>query len=184
MDIDDLKSNWKHAEIGNKDRNELAAITNIQNHPQLKSIRVKLVLEVVLLIIFLATYNNMFDGADKPLWANITLFAAVLCYILTDVIGYLTLKNPVQGDNLKSSLHLFYQKLNRIRLFSLVSSFLFGLAVLLFFATAFTEYRYIKFTVLFIILLIMIYLLHRNWTARTKQIKTASMEFKGADDDS
>jgi len=182
MNIDELKTHWKKAETGTKDRRELAAMTSIQNHPQLKSIRIKLVIEIVLLITFLATYSNMFDGADKPLWVNILLSAAALFYILTDVFGYLTLRKPVLGCNIKESLHQFYQKLDRVRYFSLIGSSLFGLAVLMFFTTGFAKYGVFKFTVLFIILLFMIYLLHRNWALRTKQIKTSSMEFKESSD--
>jgi len=162
MDIEELKSNWKQTKISIKDRKELASMNHIQKHPQLKSIRI----------------NNIFDGADKPLWVHITLLAAALFYIITDVFGYLTLRAPLQGENLKESLHQFYLKLNRIRIFSLISSLMFGLAVLLFFATTFTEYGVLKFSVLFISLLFMIYMLHRNWARRTRQIKTATKEFE------
>jgi hypothetical protein len=182
MNIDDLKSNWDKAGIGNKDRNELSAILDIQNHPQLKKIQIKLVIEIVLLIAFLATYNNIFDGADKPQWVNITLLAASLFYMLTDFLGYLTLRKPVQGENIKESLQQFYQKLDRVRNFSLIGSSLFGLSVLMFFATGFAEYGVLKFTVLFIGLLFMMYLLHRNWALRTKQIKKACMQFKESPD--
>jgi len=184
MDIEELKSNWKQTKISIKDRKELASMNHIQKHPQLTSIRFKLVIEVVFLFTFLATYNNIFDGADKPLWVHITLLAAALFYLITDVFGYLTLRAPLQGENLKESLHQFYLKLNRIRIFSLISSLMFGLAVLVFFATTFTEYGVLKFSVLFVSLLFMIYVLHRNWARRTRQIKTASMEFEEYSDDS
>jgi hypothetical protein len=151
---------------------------HIKNHPQLKRIRTKLIIEAILLIVFLAVYHNIFDGATKPLWVNILLIMAATLYILVDLFGYLTIKNPIQDNTINESLNKFYFKLNRIRIFSLISSFVFGLAVLEFFTTAFTEYGFLKFAVLFITLLFMIYLLHRSWTARIKQIEKVRVEFE------
>ncbi|CAN5478011.1 hypothetical protein BH10ACI1_BH10ACI1_15380 [soil metagenome] len=179
MNLEELKSNWKQTGAEQKSQAELLMMTKIQNHPILNRIRLKLIIESILLIIFLIVYHNMFDGGNKPLWANITLVISAALYILTDFIGYLILQNPVSGNNLKNSINNLHLKLKRITFFSMLTSFLFGSSVILFFAPTidFTKGKYLMLAGMIVTLIILMYLSYKNWMFRINRIKTAKAEF-------
>jgi hypothetical protein len=179
MDINELKSNWQQANIGTKNRDELRTMLAIQDHPRLTRIRIKFMIEVVLLLVFLATYNNMFDGSEKPIWVHALLIASAIGYVATDILGYLALRNPIQADNLKTSLHTLYQKLHRIHLFSLLSSFFYGVSLLLFFTSSAGDYPPLLVAGMALTFLLLIYLLHRSWASWTDQIKETGAYFEG-----
>jgi len=184
MEFDNLKSNWKKAGVGKKDRNELLMMTKIKNHPNIKKIRIKFIIETILLVVFLAVYYDGFDGATKPLWANLLLIVAAISYIFVRFIGWLVLKNPVKGDNLKTSLVNFQNKLKRMAISVLVTSFLFGTAIILFFASSidFTKGKYFILAGMALSLILMVYLSSRNWFKRVDGINTTLLDFnKSAD---
>lgn len=178
MDFNELKSNWKQSGTDKKSRKELMMMINIQNHPKLNRIRIRLIFEVILLVAFVASYHNIFDGANKPLWVNIMLIFTATLFILTDVIGFFVLQNPIRGDNLKESLHNLHINIKRISVFSLIVSFLFGLITIIFFTIAVSQYKYLKFAGLLIALFFMIYMSYNSWLQRMNQIKTSGMEFE------
>ncbi len=179
MNLEELKSNWEKAGIEKKSQAELLMMTKIQNHPKLNRIRLKLIIESVLLIAFLIVYHNMFDGGNKPLWANITLIISAALFIFTDLIGYLTLQNPIKGNNLRESLNNLHLKLKRITVFSLTVSLLFGLSVILFFTSTiiFTTGKYLILAGMIITMFVTMYLSYKYWIVRINQIKTAETEF-------
>lgn len=180
MNLDELKSNWENAGTGKKSREELFMMTKIRNHPKLNRIRIKLVIESILLIAFLIVYNNIFDGGNKPLWANITLIIGAALFMLTDFIGYLTLQNPISGNNIKNSLNAFHLKLKRITFFSLIASFIFSLSVVLFFASTvvFTKSKYLMLAGMIITMIVLIYVSYKNWMLRINLIRSAEIEFE------
>jgi hypothetical protein len=184
MEFENLKSKWKKAGVGKKDQNELLMMTKIKNHPNIKKIRIKFIIETILLVVFLAVYYDGFDGATKPLWANLLLIVAAISYIIVRFIGWLVLKNPVKGDNLKTSLVNFQNKLKRMAISVLVTSFLFGTAIILFFASSidFTKGKYFILAGMALSLILMVYLSSRNWFKRVDGINTTLLDFnKSAD---
>ena len=54
MEFDDLKSNWQHAGKPTKSVAELQLMTRVQQHPRLRRIRLKLLIETVLISAFFA----------------------------------------------------------------------------------------------------------------------------------
>lgn len=179
MNLEELKSNWKQTGAEQKSQAELLMMTKIQNHPILNRIRLKLIIESILLITFLIVYHNMFDGGNKPLWANITLVISAALYILTDFIGYLVLQNPVSRNNLKNSINNLHLKLKRIAICSLTVSLLFGSSVILFFSSMiiFTKGKYLILAVMIIMMFVSMYLSYKYWMLRINRIKTTEMEF-------
>ncbi len=180
MDFDNLKSNWKKAGQGKKDQKELLTMTKIKNHPNINRIKIKFIIETILIIVFLAVYYDAFDGATKPLWANLLLIGATTSYIIARFVGWLVLRNPIKGDNLKKSLITFQSKLQRMAFAILLTSFLFGLAIILFFATSidFTKGKYFVLAGMVLSLILLVYLSSRNWFKRVKGINTTLIEFK------
>lgn len=184
MEFDNLKSNWKKAGVGKKDQKELLMMTRINNHPNIKKIRIKFIIEAILIIVFLVVYYDGFDGATKPLWANLLLIVAAISYIIVRFVGWLVLRNPIKGDNLKTSLVNFQNKLKRMAISVLVTSSLFGSAIILFFASSidFTKGKYLILAGMVLSLMLLVYLSSRNWFKRVKGINTTLIEFKDASD--
>lgn len=181
MEFDNLKSNWKRAGQGMKDKKEILMMTKIKNHPNIKRIRTKLIIETILIIAFLVIYYDAFDGANKPLWANLFLIGATTSFIIARFVGWLMLRNPIKGDNLKISLTTFQNKLQRMAFAILLTSFLFGLAIILFFATSieFTTAKYFVLTGMIFSLILLVYISSRSWFNRVEGINTTLIEFKG-----
>ncbi|MEX2410724.1 MAG: hypothetical protein WD607_05010, partial [Candidatus Paceibacterota bacterium] len=179
MELDNLKSNWKKVGIGKKGQNELSMMTKIKNHPNITKIRIKFLIETILIIVFLAVYYDGFDGATKPLWANLLLIVATISYIIVRFVGWLVLRNPIKGDNLKTSLINFQNKLKRMAISVLVTSFLFGSAIILFFATSidFTNGKYLMLAGMVLSLILLVYLSSRNWFKRVEGINTTLIDF-------
>ncbi len=180
MDINDLKSNWKNIQADPKDKSDLLKMTKVSNHPKLRRIRIKLIIESALLIVFLAVYNNIFDGAQKPVWANIILIVGAGLYVLADLTAYLNLKNIKQKRHLKETLQNFTKKLKVISSLSLVSSLLFGSALILFFTSSinFTQSKYFILVGMIITFLLMIIASYRIWANRINHITKAIAELE------
>lgn len=184
MELDNLKSNWKKAGIGKKSQNELSLMTRVNNHPNIKKFRIKFIIEMILILIFLATYYDGFDGATKPLWANLLLIVTAISYIIVRFIGWLVLRNPIKGDNLKISLINFQNKLKRMAISVLVISFLFGASIILFFASSigFTKGKYLILAGMILSLILLVYLSSRNWFKRVEGINLTLVDFNNSAD--
>ena len=183
MELDSLKSNWKDIGQGQKNQTELWMMTKMKNHPTLKRIQIKLIIETILIVVFLAVYYDGFDGATKPLWANIVLVSATSAYIVTRFMGWLVLRNPIKEGDLKSSLTSFQSTLKRMALSVLCTSFLFGVAIISFFASGvdLSRGKYFAFAGMMITLILLVYLSSRNWLKRLKEIKTTLSEWEKVD---
>ncbi len=184
MELDKLKSNWKKMGVGRMDHNELSMITEIKNHPNIKKIRIKFIIETILIILFLAVYYDGFDGATKPLWANLLLIVSTISYIIVRFIGWLVLRNPIKGENLKTSLINFQNKLKRMAISVLVTSFLFGSSIILFFASSidFTKGKYLMLAGMVLSLILLVYLSSRNWFKRVEGIDKTLLDFNNSAD--
>lgn len=184
MEFDNLKSNWKKTGQGRKNQTELLMMTKIKNHPSIKRMRIKLIIETILIIAFLAVYYDGFDGATKPFWANILLIGTSTAYIVIRFIGWLVLRNPIKEGNLKKSLVSFQCTLKRMAITILISSFLFGSAIISFFTSSieFTQGKYFILAGMIISLILLVYLSSQHWRKRIEGIKTTLIEFDNATD--
>ena len=179
MELDKLKSTWDQSSTGEKNQNELLIMTKVENHPTIKKMKLKFFIEALLLIVFMAVYYDGFDGGTKPLWANLLLIGATSLYIFVRFIGWIILRNPINGDNLKQSLLNFQSKLKQITIAIVLTSFLFGCAVIFFFSSSidFTKGKYASIACMLLSLFLLVYLSSRNWSKRISKIKTNLKEF-------
>ena len=179
MELDTLKSDWKKMGAGKKDQKELLMMTKIKNHPNIKRIRIKFAMEAILLVAFLCVYYDGFDGDSKPLWANVLLIGVTAIYIIIRFIGFLALRNPINEGNLKKSLSRFLQNLKRMATSILLTSLLFGVAIISFFASSvnLTKGKYFMLAGMILSLMLLVYVSRRNWLKRIEGIKTTLAEF-------
>ena len=179
MELEKLKSDWKHAGTGKKNQNEILLMAKIKNHPKVKQIRIRFLIETIVIIAFLALYYDGFDGATKPIWVNIFLIGSTVAYILNRFIGWLVLRNPIEESNLTQSLKIFRNNLQRIFFFTLITSFLFGSSIILFFSVAidFTKSKYMMFAGMIVFLVLLIFVSARNWLKKVRSIERTLEEF-------
>lgn len=184
MELDNLKSNWKKVGVGKKGQNELLMMTKIKNHPNIHKIRIKFIIEAILIIVFLAAYYDAFDGANKSVWMNLLLIFTTTLYIIVRFIGWFVLRNPIKGGNLKKSLIGFQYTLKRMSILILLTSLLFGTAIISFFTSSieFTQGKYFVLVGMIISLILLVYLSSRNWLKRIEGIKKTLIEFDNVTD--
>jgi hypothetical protein len=177
MELENLKSGWQNAGAAVKSEADILKMTKITNHPSLKKIRKKLLIETLLLIFLLVVYYDWFDGDTKPFYANLLLVTAVLLYIANDVIGYISLVRPVRGINLKLSIEKYLNRIWQLSVFSLTVSFLYGISLVMFFTSVIDFTREKRFILLGIIITLIQVIL---WSARVwnKRIKTLKQQVK------
>ena len=179
MELENLKASWKNAGSDKKDQNELWMMTRIKNHPQVKKLRIKFLIESILLTIFIFVYYDGFDGNTKPLWANIVLVFSAVMYVVLRFVGWVVLRNPINGNDLKKSLSNFRRKLKGIAFGVISTSLLFGATIIIFFVSVinFTTQKYILLAIMVITLIISLYISSKIWVKRVGYITKTINEF-------
>lgn len=182
MEFDEFKENWKNAGHKTKSQLELQGMTKVRNHPVLKRIRLKLLIEAVLLSAFLVVYHDFFDGAEKPFWINGCLIASAVLFLLNDLAGFFTLQQPVSGSNLTESVGKLRLKLKHLLRSSVTTSLFFGASLILFFSWGidFTQAKYLLLAGMILGLLLFTYLSYKSWLNRLKQIQQSAEELDEA----
>jgi len=178
MELNDLKSGWQNAGEALKSEADLLKMLKISNHPSLKKIRIKLIFETIMLLLFLAIYYDWFDGDKKPFYANALLVISLLLYIANDVIGYISIK-PISGLNLKISIENYLARIKRLSVFSLVVSFLYSGSLIVFFASIinFTREKSFILLGLVIVLFQIMFWSQRVWRRWIKSLKQQVKDF-------
>ena len=183
MELNDLKSNWKNAGGAFKSESELFNMTKITHHPSLKKIRIKLIAETIFLLVFSVVYYDWFDGDKKPFYANLVLVIGLLLYIANDIIGYISIANPINGINLKLSITNYFARIKRLAIFSMVFSFLYSVSLIVFFTSVihFTREKRFLLLALAIILFQLMFWSFRIWNNRIKSLKQQVKDFETAE---
>ncbi len=138
MELNDLKSGWQNAGGAFKSEKDLQRMTRMVNHPSIKKIRTKLVIETIILVFFLFIYYDWFYGDKKPFYANLSLVVGLLLYIFNDVIGYIALLRPIRGANLKLSIQNYLMRVKRLSISSIIITILYSLSIIIFFTSVIT----------------------------------------------
>ncbi|MEO7978680.1 hypothetical protein [Flavobacterium sp.] len=177
MELNDLKSDWKNAGKNFKSEADLLLMTKIANHPSIKKIRTKLIIETVVLLFFLFIYYDWFDGEKKPFYANLSLVVGLLLYIFNDVIGYISIIRPIRETNLKLSLQNYLIRIKRLSISSIIITFLYSISIIIFFTSVitFTKEKGIILIFSVVIAVQFILLSSRMWT---KWIKNLTLQLK------
>ena len=181
MELDEFKSNWQNTGDMTKNQSELQMMTKIKNHPKLNRIRIKLIIESILLVTFLLVYHDFFDGYTKPFWVNTFLIVSVILFVVNDIIGFMTLQNPIHGTTITQSLNKLTLKLKRLSMLSIVSSLFFGISIISFFISGinFTTGKYVMLAGMIITLIGLIYVSYKNWKYRIQYFEKVIEEFSG-----
>jgi len=165
MDINDLRAEWQNAGGGLVNEEKLRLMTKISQHPTLKKLRIKLILETVFLTILLFVYYDGFDGDKKPLYANVLLVLSILLYITNNVVGFLYIKNPVRANNISLSVQNHIIVLKRMSVFSLLSSVIYAVTLLFYFSVSikFTSLKYVLVIILILSFAAVFYFSYKKW---------------------
>ena len=185
MELNDLKSGWQNAGGEFKSKEDLQRMTKMVNHPSIKKIRTKLVIETVVLVFFLFIYYDWFDGDKKPFYANLSLVVGLLLYIFNDVIGYIAIIRPIRGANLKLSIQNYLMRVKRLSISSIIITSLYSLSIIIFFTSVITFTKEKGFILVFssVVGCQLILLSFRMWTKWIKNLKLQVKEFN-LDEDS
>jgi hypothetical protein len=183
MELDDLKTNWQNAGDIYKTEADLQEMTRIVNHPSLKRVRTKLIVEIIGLTVLLLVYYDWFDGHEKSMYANLTLVTAVFLYILNDVVGYFSLSKPIMGVNLRLSIQNYLSRVTRLFILSTIASVLYSASVIIFFMSVVNLTREKKLILagIGIIFFQMIFWSSRIWRRRINKLKEQVMQFNTED---
>jgi uncharacterized membrane protein YoaT (DUF817 family) len=179
MNIDDLKSGWQNAGGQSLSEKELEMMTKIQNHPSLKKIRLKLIIEATLLTILLFVYYDGLDGARKPFYVNALLVVSALMYLTNNLIGFFFIKNPVNAASIKLALARQVATLEKISAFSMLSSVIYGASLLLFLTSeiVFTQRKYMMLAGLIVGFALIFYYSYISWQRKIAHFKALEGEF-------
>lgn len=179
MELNDLKSNWQNAGGAFKSEADLLKMTKLTHHPSLKKIRKKLIAESIFLAVFLVVYYDWFDGDKKPFYANMVLAAGLLLYLANDMIGYFAIVKPISGLNLKLSITNYLARIKRLAVFSLFSSFLYSVCIIVFFTSLihFTREKRFLLLGLSVILFQVMLWSFRVWTKWIKNLRQQVKDF-------
>lgn len=179
MELEDLKSDWQHANVPFRNEADLLKMTQIKNHPSVKKIRTKLIIEIIGFVLFLTVYYDWFDGDQKPVYANVLLVSSLLLYIANDVFGYVSIVKEMDGLNLKASLGKYLARIRRLSVYSLICTLLYSLSFLLFFSSVihFTKEKSFLLLFLVIVLFQMMFGSQRIWNRWIKSLEQQVKEF-------
>lgn len=179
MELNDLKTGWQNAGGVFKSEEELLQMTRIVNHPAIKKIRTKLIVETIVLAFILFIYYDWFDGDKKPFYANLSLVAGLLLYIFNDVIGYVSVTRPIRGANLKMSIQRYLITIKRLSISSIIITLLYSISIMIFFTSVitFTKEKALLLVFSTVVVFQLILLSFRMWNKWIKKLKLQVKDF-------
>ena len=182
MENDKLKSIWKTIPAQHKSEIELAEMISERNHPILNAIKKQAFVELFAFTIFLFCYYTMFDGAKKPLLANISLVLAISINVFHHFKAYRLQQLFRSSENVLEDLKLFAAKLKSHQLETVIAKTIFIAGMCFFFTNGieFTSKKWWTIGLIVIIFIIQLFLLNRIWMNRIRKIKTTIAEFEKA----
>ncbi|MCE7043027.1 hypothetical protein [Dyadobacter sp. CY312] len=172
MNIDELKNDWKNLQPENSIVKELSMLKKTKGNSQLNAIRLRLAIEIVSYVLFLAVYYTMFDGDKKPLYANLLLVGSFLMVIIHSLTGYLAAKNIVSGGNILQSMVNYHKKLKGYAIVSLLTRTVSLICLLVFFVSSIELDTGKKWMLVGLVLIVVIqaYVNYKIWSVRIKRI--------------
>jgi hypothetical protein len=179
MELNDLKSGWQNAGGDFKSESDLQQMTKIVNHPSIKRIRTKLIIETIVLIFILFIYYDWFDGDKKPFYANLALVVGILLYIFNDVIGYISITNPIRGANLKMSIQNYLIRTKCLSISSVIVTIIYSISIIIFFTSVitFTKEKGLMLVFCIVVVVQLVLLSYRMWGKWIKNLKLQVKDF-------
>lgn len=179
MELNEFKSGWQNAGGPPKSELELKKMTKLVNHPVIKKIRTKLVIQFTGLLLFVVFYYDWFDGNQKPLYANVALLTGLMLYLLNDMIGYKLLTKPVGEADLTRSVSCYLAKVKRLSFFSIIVTLLYSTSLLVFFISTirFTKEKWLVLMFSIVIVFQLVLLSSKLWSRWIKKLERQVADF-------
>lgn len=175
MNDEVLKSVWQGVATPQRTPAELKAIMTEKTHPVLKGIRQQLVIESIGFIALLLVYYDIFDGHQKPMYANVLLVGSLLFAIGHNLIGYFFARQKLKDGSISTLLENQLSRLKRYAVLSVLMRMLTTLGLLGFFMSAINlsekGFGILLLAVPLVILQVLV--LSRIWLRRIRQIQEA-----------
>ena len=180
MELDELKSGWQNAGGAFKSEADLKRMTRLVNHPSLKKIRTKLIVETIMLVFVLFIYYDWFDGDKKPFYANAALVVGLLLYIVNDVIGYVAIIKTVMENNLRMTIQNYLKRITRLSILSFIVTCLYSISIIIFFTSTiiFTKEKALMLVFITIVVCQLILFSSRMWVKWIKNLKQQVNDFE------
>jgi hypothetical protein len=180
MELDELKSGWQNAGGAFKSETDLKRMTRIVNHPSLKKIRTKLIVETIMLVFVFFIYYDWFDGDKKPFYANAALVVGLLLYIVNDVIGYVAIIKTVMENNLRMTIQNYLKRITRLSILSFIVTCLYSISIIIFFTSTiiFTKEKALMLVFITIVVCQLILFSSRMWVKWIKNLKQQVNDFE------
>lgn len=173
MEFEELKQNWQSIGGPEKEASELERMTRMRNHPALRRVRTRLLIEGSLILAFLALYYSALDGDQKPLWANLMLLALGIVYIGHHLWNWWALQRSIKEPNLIGALRQIESTLSNLRISSLLISALWGLSLISFlmYPRTLIELPWAWLCGILLTLSGLLFMSHRIWESKISQIQ-------------
>ena len=180
MELDELKSGWQNAGGAFKSEADLKRMTSLVNHPSLKKIRTKLIVETIMLVFVLFIYYDWFDGDKKPFYANAALVMGLLLYTVNDVIGYVAITKPVMDNNLRMTIQNYLKRITRLSILSFIVTCSYSISIIIFFTSTiiFTKEKALMLVFITIVICQLILFSSRMWVKWIKNLKQQVNDFE------
>ncbi|SDB31914.1 hypothetical protein SAMN03097699_0683 [Flavobacteriaceae bacterium MAR_2010_188] len=180
MGLDELKTSWDNSKAESRSQDEILKMTKLKNHPTLNRLRIKFVIETVMLIFFLLVFQDFFDAEKHSTMMNVLLAGAAILYIVNDSYGFYVLKNPIRGNNLKDSAQKFVKDIKILSITSISTALLFSIMVIVYFSSivSFDSRRWILLGVFTFILVGMFIIMAKDWRGKISKIEEVDRELR------
>jgi hypothetical protein len=138
-----------------------------------KQVRRQLLWEVCTFSIILIFYYDAFDGARKPIYANIVLVAAVLAVLIHSLLGYQRFQPVGESGHLRDALEKQLKRLRVYAIYSILSRGAWTIALAVFFSATITVHGWAFAAAIGATLAVQAFWLSRIWGARIRVLRDA-----------
>ncbi len=180
MELNELKSVWKHPEAGSKNNEELRQMLVQAKIPVLRQIQRQTIVESFALGVFLVCYYSMFDGQQKTLMVNLLLVAVGIMTIVHSIYGYILVNTPDgKSCNLLASLQRREKQIRYFALLSVALRTVFAIALIIFFTEnpVLNTARSIALIFVILVFALQMTMIMQIWIGRLKKIRKIIEDF-------
>ncbi|MGN6491272.1 MAG: hypothetical protein ACTHLE_04695 [Agriterribacter sp.] len=180
MDDNSLKSAWKNAGTSSRTQDEIKHSMQEKNHAVLKKVRRQMIIEIAGFTIFLFLYYDMFDGNNKPLYANVLLVISLLLVIAHNAIVYSFAGKSAEGHNIKQLLQTNISRLKMQGAITVILRIAAAASLLVFFVSviSLTPVKYWLLAGIAIIYVVQLWLLAIVQRKRLQQLQQVLSNFE------
>ncbi|MEL6651286.1 MAG: hypothetical protein AAFQ87_10830 [Bacteroidota bacterium] len=184
MDLEQFKSAWQATEERSAKQvsiNELNQIMKMKTQKSMGRMRLRLIIEAVLLTLFLFLFYNGFDGYNKPWALNVLLGLAVGGTVIHKLYALRFIHLGLQGESLKESLRFLSQRFRQQGGVSALLLVGYNVAWLLYASVnvELTQYLALALVVVLIVILTVAFFTWRSWNKRAQEMEGHLTELEG-----